>query len=174
MEFEKKLFMKIEEEDWSQYRLLVIVIFLLRTKNFSFDLPPLRCMPLLPLFLLGDIVQCVFVVLLLFNKARSLLTAWGRVLCNSATDSASLMNCLAGLVNKWSRRSLVMEPQSTPKWVSYRELTMLRTRWSRRGDHKMNSWSGAEPRRQSPISDSQNRRNGAERSNIDANCDVTL
>ena len=34
MEFEKKLFMKIEEEDWSQYQLLVIVIFLLRTKNF--------------------------------------------------------------------------------------------------------------------------------------------
>ena len=65
--------------------------------------------------LLGDVVQCVFVVSLLFNKARSLLTAWGRVLCNSTTDSASLMNCLAGLVNKWSRPSLVMESQLTPK-----------------------------------------------------------
>ena len=27
-------------------------------------------MPLLPLFLLGDIVQCVFLVLLLSNKAQ--------------------------------------------------------------------------------------------------------
>ena len=152
----------------------MIVIFLLRTKNFPFDSPPLRCMPLLPLFLLGDIVQCVFVVLLLFNKARSLLTAWGRVLCNSATNSASLMNCFAGLVNKWSRSSLVMESRSTPKWVSYRELTTLRTRWSRRWDHEMSSWSGAELRRWSPISDSRNRRNGAEHSNVDANCDVTL
>ena len=89
--------------------------------------------------LLGDIVQCVFVVLLLFNKVRSLLTAWGRVLCNSATDSASLMNCFTGLVNRWSRPSLVMEPQSTPKRVSYRELTTLQTRWSRRGDHEMSS-----------------------------------
>ena len=63
----------------------------------------------------------------------------GYMLCNSATDSASLMNCLAGLVNKWSRPSLVMESQSTPKQVSYRELTTLRMRWSRRGDHEMSS-----------------------------------
>ena len=51
------------------------------------------------------------------------------MLCSSATDSASLMNCLAGLANKWSR-SLVMESRSTPKRVLYRELTPLQTRWS--------------------------------------------
>ena len=173
MEFGKKLLVKTEKEDWSQYRLLMIVIFYSGSRIFI-RFATLKVHAIVTSILLGDIVQCVFVVSLLFNKARSLLTAWGRVLCNSTTNSASLMNCLAGLVNKWSRSSLVMESQSTPKWVSYRELTTLRTRWSRRGDHEVNSWSGAEPQRWSPISDSENRRNGAERSNVDANCDVTL
>ena len=107
------------------------LLYFTQDQGFLFDSSPLRCMPLLPLFYSGTLYKCIFVDSLLFNKARSLLTAWGRVLCNSATDSASLMNCLAGLVNRWSRSSSVMESQSTPKRVSYRELTTLQMRWSR-------------------------------------------
>ena len=173
MEFERKLLVKKENEDWSQCWLLMIVIFYLGQRIFI-RFTTLKVHAIVTSILLGDVVQCVFVVLLLFNKARLLLTAWGRVLCNSTTDSASLMNCLAGLVNKWSGPSLVMELQLTPKWVLYRELTTLQTRWSQHGDHEVNSWSGAEPQRWSPISNSENQCNGAERSNVDANCDVTL
>ena len=50
----------------------------------------------------GDIVQCILVISLLINKAQSLLTAWGRVLCSSATTPPPGMNCFAGLVNRWS------------------------------------------------------------------------
>ena len=143
---------------------------------FHFRFATLKVHAIVSSILLGDVVQCIPVISLLVNKARSLLTAWGRVLCTaqhlhllewtalqaSWTDGASL--CGVETNSSWSR--------STPKRMSYREHTTLQTEWSRCRDHEVSSWSGAEPWRRRPISDSKNRRNGVECSNVDANCDV--
>ena len=70
----------------------------------------------------GIIVQCMLYSCYFCNKARTLLTAWGRVSCYS-TDSVSIVDYFASLVNSCGVASHLngVDKPSTPKRGSFRE-----------------------------------------------------
>ena len=105
--------------DSTYYIVNYIILEMFYTLQFA---PPKEAAFVKSIIFTGVIVQCMLYFCYFCNKARTLLTAWGRVSCY-ATDSVSLMDCFTSLVNLCgvALRLNGVDKPSTPKRESFRE-----------------------------------------------------